>query len=32
MQENMEDDVKRSRDNKDYFDTGTLKKYMDELK
>ena len=30
MQENMDDDVKRSRDNKDYFDTGTLKKYMDE--
>ena len=30
MQENIDDDVKKSHDSKDYYDTGVLKKYMDE--
>ena len=30
MQENMDDGIKKSHDSKDYNDTGTLKKYMDE--
>ena len=30
MQENMEDDVKKTHESKDYYDTDTLKKYMDE--
>ena len=30
LQENIDNDVKTTREKKDYFDTGILKKYMDE--
>jgi len=30
LQENIDNDVKTTHEKKDYFDTGTLKKYMDE--